>query len=102
MESKYIAPSGVNRYFSDYVYGIRAVLDGTWTGGVWQERFIASLYKYTRTTSVTLVNSGSSANLAAMSAGVEWAKRFYPEANRVVACVANFPTTVNPNVDMIS
>ena len=96
MGSKYLAPSGVKRYLSDYVYGIRAVLDGTWTGGMWQERFVAALYKFTRTTSVTLVNSGSSANLAAMAAGVEYAKIFNPNANRVVACVANFPTTVNP------
>lgn len=96
MATKYIAPSGVKRYLSDYWYGIRAVLEGTWTGGIWQERFIAALHKFTRTTSVTLVNSGSSANLAAMSAGVAWARINHPRATRVIACAANFPTTVNP------
>lgn len=96
MGHAYITPSGVKRYFSDYLYGILAVFDGKWTGGKWQGRFIRELKKYTGTDKIVLVNSGSSANLVAMAACKKLVSRYHKNANKVVACVANFPTTVNP------
>lgn len=67
----------------------RAVLDGWWTDGIRAEQFAKGLRKVTDRRYVTLCNSGSSANLLAISAVAR-------KGAKVLTPAVGFPTTLNP------
>lgn len=79
---------------------IKAAKDGWWTEGEFGKRFEAGFRKFMGVRYVSLVNSGSSANLAALAsltAKVFGEKRLKPGDEFITTAVA-FPTTVNPGI----
>lgn len=79
----------------DILKGIEAVMDGWFTdGGRFCDEFSDKLKKYIGVSHCSLVNSGSSANLLAVTA----IKDFYTidkDHNKVVTCATGFPTTIS-------
>lgn len=73
---------------------IDASLDGWLTAGRFTEEFEKSLSNYIGVRHSMFVNSGSSANLLAISA----LKKFFniKDGSEVITCAVNFPTTLNP------
>lgn len=76
-----------------------AVLEGWWTEGKYSAQLEAKLAEYLGVKFCSLVNSGSSANLLAitalMSAKLPENKRLKP-GDEVITAAAGFPTTINP------
>jgi len=93
---KKIPVSGAKRYLSDKLWGIRAVTDGRWTGGKFVHQFEKEFSEYINMRFLTTVNSGSSANLAATAAGIEYSQANGNTGNMIIVAAANFPTTVAP------
>lgn len=83
---------------NDYVAMVDAVLDGWLTAGRFHKSFERSLAKYVGTRSALFVNSGSSANLVALSGltSPKLGKRALKSGDEVLTVAAGFPTTVNP------
>lgn len=82
----------------ELVHGVEAVLDGWWTEGRFAQEFEKDFSAYLGVRYVSLVNSGSSANLLALSAltsRVFGEKRLKP-GDEVITAATSFPTTVNP------
>jgi len=70
---------------------LRQVVDSDWyTAGAWCAKFEAAIRDYLDVRHVALCNSGSSANLLAISA-----LELVP-GDEVITTAVNFPTTVNP------
>lgn len=88
------------RFFDEdeYLTLTDAVLDGWITAGRFTEEFEFNLAKYIGVYSSLLVNSGSSANLIAMSALTSnyLGKERLQPGDEVITVAAGFPTTVNP------
>ena len=79
---------------------IAAARDGWWTEGRWAKQFESDFKKFLGVRYVSLVNSGSSANLVALSSltsRVFGEKRLKPGDEFITTAVA-FPTTVNPGI----
>ncbi len=78
--------------------GVEAVLDGWWTEGRFATEFEKAFAKYLGIRYVTLVNSGSSANLVALSAltSTVFKDRALTPGDEVITVATGFPTTVNP------
>ncbi len=79
---------------------VEAVLDGWWTEGRFSEQFESKLSKWLGVKQAILVNSGSSANLLAISSLMSaklGSKKLNP-GDEVITVAAGFPTTVNPIV----
>ncbi len=82
----------------EILYGIEAILDGWWTEGEFAQKFEKQFASYLGIRYVSLVNSGSSANLLALSAltspvlGIGALK----PGDEVITLATGFPTTVNP------
>lgn len=77
---------------------VEAALDGWWTEGRFAKQFEKDFKDYLGVRYVSLVNSGSSANLCAFSALTSKAlgeKRIKP-GDEVITVATGFPTTVNP------
>src|SRR3989344_7280253 len=77
---------------------IKVAKDGWWTEGEFSKQFENNFQKFMGVRYVSLVNSGSSANLAALSSltsRVFGEKRLKPGDEFITTAVA-FPTTVNP------
>jgi len=77
---------------------VDASLDGWLTSGRFHELFERALSKYVGARSALFVNSGSSANLVALS-GLTSSKlgaRALKPGDEVITVAAGFPTTVNP------
>ena len=77
---------------------VDAVLDFWLTAGPYAEKFEQKLGRFLGVREVIPVNSGSSANLVAMSTLASWQlgdKRLCP-GDEVIVPAASFPTTVNP------
>ena len=77
---------------------VDSALDGWFTTGRWAKDFERKLAKFFGVRSASLVNSGSSANLVALSALTSpklGEKRLKP-GDEVITVAAGFPTTVNP------
>jgi CDP-6-deoxy-D-xylo-4-hexulose-3-dehydrase len=77
---------------------VDAALDGWFTTGRWAKEFERKLARFVGVRSASLVNSGSSANLVALSALTSsklGEKRLKP-GDEVITVAAGFPTTVNP------
>lgn len=82
----------------ELLYGVEAVLDGWWTEGKFAQEFEKQFSQYLGVRYVMLTNSGSSANLLALSAltsTVFGEKRLQP-GDEVITTATSFPTTVNP------
>lgn len=78
--------------------GVEAVLDGWWTEGHFAEEFERQFMNYFGCKFVSLVNSGSSANLIALSALTSpvFKDRALHPGDEVITMATGFPTTVNP------
>lgn len=83
---------------ADYEYQIEAVLDGWLTSGRFHKEFQEALAKFVGVRNSVFVNSGSSANLLALSAltSPKLGKRALQPGDEVITVAAGFPTTVNP------
>lgn len=77
---------------------VEAVLDGWWTEGRFAELFERRLSRWLGTRYVAIVNSGSSANLVALSSltSVKLGERRLKAGDEVITAAAGFPTTINP------
>ena len=75
-----------------------AVLDGWLTTGRFNDRFEKALADFLETKHVLTVNSGSSANLVALSAltSPELGQRAIKPGDEVITVAAGFPTTIAP------
>ncbi|MFZ0394971.1 MAG: lipopolysaccharide biosynthesis protein RfbH [Terracidiphilus sp.] len=83
---------------SDLCSVVDAALDGWFTTGRFAEEFERKLARFVGVRSASLVNSGSSANLVALSALTSpklEQDRLLP-GDEVITVAAGFPTTVNP------
>jgi CDP-6-deoxy-D-xylo-4-hexulose-3-dehydrase len=79
---------------------IAAARDGWWTEGRWVKQFEADFKKYLGINFVSLINSGSSANLvalASLTSSVFGERQLKPGDEYITTSVA-FPTTVNPGI----
>src|SRR5476649_1744409 len=77
---------------------VDAALDGWFTTGRWAKDFERKLARFVGVRSASLVNSGSSANLVALSAltSPKLGERALKPGDEVITVAAGFPTTVNP------
>ena len=82
----------------EYTSLMDAVLDGWITAGRFAEEFEFQLSRYLGLYSSSLVNSGSSANLIALSSLTSPAlgEKRLKRGEEVITVAAGFPTTVNP------
>lgn len=82
----------------DLVALVESSLEGWLTSGEHHKKFESNLARYIGTRSATFVNSGSSANLLAVSAltSEKLGKRALKPGDEVITVAAGFPTTVNP------
>ena len=83
---------------SDFVSLVDSSLDGWLTAGRFTEDFQRKLGKYVGARKTLFVNSGSSANLVALSAltSPKLGKRALKPGDEVLTVAMGFPTTVNP------
>src|SRR3984885_2989754 len=77
---------------------LESALDGWFTTGRFAKEFERRLAKFVGVRSASLVNSGSSANLVALSAltSPKPGDRALKPGDEVITVAAGFPTTVNP------
>ena len=77
---------------------VDASLDGWFTTGRWAKEFERKLARFVGVRSASFVNSGSSANLVALSAlcSPRLGDRQLKPGDEVITVAAGFPTTVNP------
>jgi len=77
---------------------VDSALDGWFTTGRWAKEFEKKLARFVGIRSASLVNSGSSANLVALSAltSPKLGDRALKPGDEVITVAAGFPTTVNP------
>lgn len=77
---------------------VDSVLDAWFTTGRFAEEFERKLARFVGVRSASLVNSGSSANLVAVSAltSSKLGERRLQPGDEVITVAAGFPTTVNP------
>jgi len=83
---------------ADIVALVDSSLDGWLTAGRFTGKFERALAKYVGTRAALFVNSGSSANLVALSAltSPRLGKKALKEGDEVLTVAMGFPTTVNP------
>ena len=83
---------------SDIGYLIDSALDGWLTAGRFTEQFQRELARFVGTRDALFVNSGSSANLVALSAltSPKLGERSLKPGDEVITVAMGFPTTVNP------
>ena len=83
---------------TDFVSLVDASLDGWLTAGRFTDDFQRKLGKYVGARKTLFVNSGSSANLVALSAltSPKLGKRALKPGDEVLTLAMGFPTTVNP------
>jgi len=83
---------------ADFVSLVDASLDGWLTSGRFHKTFEQELAKFVGVRNSAFVNSGSSANLVALSAltSPKLGKRALQPGDEILTVAAGFPTTVNP------
>jgi CDP-6-deoxy-D-xylo-4-hexulose-3-dehydrase len=83
---------------ADMAAVVDSALDGWFTTGRWAKEFERKLARFVGVRSASLVNSGSSANLVALSAltSPKLGERALKPGDEVITVAAGFPTTVNP------
>ncbi len=79
---------------------IQAARDGWWTEGRWAKQFENDFKKYLGVRYVSLVNSGSSANLIALASltSKTFGERSLKPGDEYITTAVAFPTTVNPGI----
>lgn len=79
---------------------IKAAKDGWWTEGEFGKQFESQFKKFLGTEYISLVNSGSSANLLALYSLTSpiFGKRQLKPGNEFITTSVAFPTTVNPGI----
>jgi CDP-6-deoxy-D-xylo-4-hexulose-3-dehydrase len=87
---------------NEYLYLVDSALDGWLTAGRFVEEFEARFAEFFGVRSCSLVNSGSSANLIALSTltSKKLGERGINKGDEVITVAAGFPTTVNPIVQI--
>ncbi len=97
-ELKYIPPSGKLLGFEELSNMIDASLDMWLTAGRFNNDFEKEFAKYLGVQHCLTVNSGSSANLVALSALTSYklGDRQVKKGDEVISVAAGFPTTINP------
>ena len=97
-EFKYIPASGKLLDIKELENMIDASLDMWLTSGRFNDKFETEFAKYLGVKHALTTNSGSSANLLALSAltSSKLGDRRLKQGNEVIAVAAGFPTTVNP------
>jgi CDP-6-deoxy-D-xylo-4-hexulose-3-dehydrase len=82
----------------DFVALVDSSLDGWLTSGRFTDKFQRALARYVGARSAVFVNSGSSANLVALSAltSPKLGKRALKPGDEVLTVAMGFPTTINP------
>ncbi|MBU0762758.1 MAG: lipopolysaccharide biosynthesis protein RfbH [Candidatus Altiarchaeota archaeon] len=95
---KDIPVSGKKYDSQELKYIVDAALDGWWTEGRYTTEFEKKLAKYIGVKHAIVVNSGSSANLAAFTAltSPKLKEKRIRKGDEVITVAAGFPTTVNP------
>ena len=99
-DQDYIPVSGKVFNKEEINNAIEAARDGWWTEGRFAKQFESDFSKYLGLRYISLVNSGSSANLAALAtltSELLKEKRLRPGDEFITSAVA-FPTTVNPGI----
>ncbi len=93
-----VPPSGKVIGGTELRYAAEAVLDGWLTTGRFNDSFEGQLADYVGVQHALTVNSGSSANLLALTAltSPKLGKRQLTPGDEVITVAAGFPTTVNP------
>ena len=93
-----VSVSGKSIESDDIASLVEASLDGWLTAGRFTKHFERKLAEYVGTRGALMVNSGSSANLAALSAltSPKLGNRALKRGDEVVTVAMGFPTTVNP------
>lgn len=83
---------------ADFAALVDSSLDGWLTAGRFHLMFESALAQYVGTRGAVMVNSGSSANLVALSAltSPKLGKRALKAGDEILTVAAGFPTTVNP------
>lgn len=94
----YIPASGKVFDEKELINGVEAVLDGWWTEGRFNEKFEKAIAKKMGVKFCITSNSGSSANLLALSSltSVKLKREQIKPGDEVITCAAGFPTTINP------
>ncbi len=79
---------------------ISAAKEGWWTEGKWAKEFEREFKKFLGVNYVSLVNSGSSANLVALASLTSsvFGDRQLKAGDEFITCSVAFPTTVNPGI----
>ena len=97
-EFKYIPPSGKLLDENDLLNMIDASLDMWLTAGRFNDRFEKEFAEFLGVRYALSTNSGSSANLLALSALTSYklGDRRLKKGDEVISVAAGFPTTVNP------
>ena len=87
---------------NEYLYLVDSALDGWLTAGRFVEEFEARFAEFFGVRSCSLVNSGSSANLIALSTltSKKLGERRINKGDEIITVAAGFPTTVNPIVQI--
>jgi CDP-4-dehydro-6-deoxyglucose reductase, E1 len=82
----------------EVLLGVEAVMDGWWTEGRFAKKFEQKLGKYLGVRHISLVNSGSSANLVALTSLTSkmLGNRALKSGDEVITVATGFPTTINP------
>jgi CDP-6-deoxy-D-xylo-4-hexulose-3-dehydrase len=95
-----IPPSGKVIGAKEIRYLVDSALDGWLTTGRFNDEFQVRLAKFFGAAHTLTANSGSSANLLAMSAltSPKLRKRQVHPGDEVITVAAGFPTTVNPSI----
>lgn len=96
--SSTVAPAGKVLGAGEFVAAVDAVLDGWLTGGRFNDAFEARLAAWLGIEHVLTCNSGSSANLLALTAltSPQLGARALRPGDEVITAAAGFPTTINP------
>lgn len=94
----YIPASGKVFDHQEIDNAIKVAKDGWWTEGEFAKKFEKEFGHYLNVKYVSLTNSGSSANLLALSALTSsvFGKKALKPGDEVITVATGFPTTVNP------
>jgi len=94
----FVQPAGKLLGSQEFILMTEAVLDGWLTTGRFNEQFERKLGEYLDVKHVLTTNSGSSANLLAISAltSPKLGGRRLIKGDEIITVAAGFPTTVNP------
>lgn len=94
----YIPVSGKVFDHEEIDNAIQAAKDGWWTEGRFAQEFEGEFSKYLGIKYTTLTNSGSSANLLAVSAltAKAFGSKALKKGDEIITISCSFPTTVNP------